>query len=91
MREAELKHHFYADDTQGYNTFVPSPSLGKSEGVQAVEEGLELAVSVFAQNMLKLNNDKTEVMAITPRSRPAVDIDPSGVLVRGCGMHSPST
>jgi hypothetical protein len=74
LKQAHLEHQFYADDTQGYNTFFPSTTLEKSEGLKAVEKGAELARSWFEQNMLKLNTDKTEVLAITPRTRPAVDI-----------------
>ncbi len=65
LKATGLEHHSCVDDTQTYNTFVPCPTSDKSEGIKAVERGLELARSWFERNMLKLNNEKTEVIAIT--------------------------
>ncbi len=67
-----LDHHSYVDDTQAYNTFVPCPTSDKSEGIEAVERGLDLARSWFEMNMFKLNNEKTEVIAITLKTRASV-------------------
>jgi hypothetical protein len=74
LERAELDHSSFADDLQTYDTFVPSQTQDQSEGLQAVEKGLELARSWYKRNMLKLNDDKTEVLAITPRTRPSIEI-----------------
>ena len=50
-----------------------------------MESGLELARSWFDQNMLKLNNDKTEVIAITPKNKAAVNIS---ITIGDCVVQS---
>lgn len=99
LQRAELEHHSFADDTQIYNTFTPALGTEEQEGLKAVERGLELARSWFAQNMLKLNHDKTEVIAITPKSRPTLNISitigdttvQSKPVVRNLGVHLDNT
>jgi hypothetical protein len=74
LERAQLDHHSFADDSQVYNTFVPQPTVGCLEGLCVVAEALEIMRSWFGKNMLKLNNNKTEVLAITPKTKPKIDI-----------------
>jgi len=53
--------HFYADDTQIYLSFPPSLSLDASERIKSGYDAISAWLSV---NFLKLNDGKTEVLAV---------------------------
>ncbi len=50
LKATGLEHHSYADDTQTCNTVVPCPRSDESEGIKALERGLELARSWAGYN-----------------------------------------
>ena len=85
LKDAEVEHQFYADDTQEYNAFTPSQEPEQCEGIQLVEQGLEVACSWFAENKLKLNGDKTEVITLAPKNRPVADVS---ITIGGSVVHS---
>ena len=66
-RSHGLQHHFYADDSQLYLSFKPTDALGVSEALQRIESCLSDIVSWMHNNMLKLNEDKTEVILFTSK------------------------
>ena len=67
IRTHELRHHFYADDTQLYLPFKPKDNLAQFEALMCIESCLKDMKSWMHRNMLKLNADKTEVMLFSPR------------------------
>jgi hypothetical protein len=74
LEETEQEHIFYADDTQVYNDFIPSHIPEQSEGIQHIQQGLETARTWFAENKLKLNSDKTEVITLAPKNSQCTDV-----------------
>lgn len=63
-RRHELQAHFYADDTQLYLTFNPTISKDEEQAVEQVEACLKDVRKWMLQNMLKLNDTKTEFLII---------------------------
>ena len=53
--------HFYADDTQIYLSFPPSLSVNAAESIEA---GYDVISDWLSANYLKLNDNKTEIMAV---------------------------
>ena len=66
-RRHGLLHHFYADDSQLYLSFKPTEALCVSEALHRIEGCLTDIVSWMHSNMLKLNEDKTEVILFTSK------------------------
>ena len=62
-----MSYHFYADDTQLYLVFEP---LEKWIDIsKRLEDGFTDISSWMCSNVLKLNEDKTEVMLFAPKHR----------------------
>jgi hypothetical protein len=59
-----LKYHFYADDTQLYITFNPKEQSSFDLSSATMEECIREIKTWMNINMLKLNEDKTEVLFI---------------------------
>ena len=64
-RKHKLTFHLYADDTQLYIAFKPSESISKEEAKSRIEACVSDIRAWMAINMLKLNDDKTELLVIT--------------------------
>ena len=66
IRRHGLMHHSYADDTQIYITIKPSTDnwLGAVANIESF-----VVKSWMERNMLKLNDDKTELIVYTPKNR----------------------
>jgi hypothetical protein len=71
MRFHRLGNHFYADDSQIYMMFKPINISARTGTLTRVETGIHDVRKWLRQNMLKLNDEKTEV--ITFKSRHRVD------------------
>ena len=61
--------HFYADDSQIYMTFKPSRSGDKDTVVSRLEACIEDIRDWMTQNLLKLNEDKTEFIVFGTRQQ----------------------
>jgi hypothetical protein len=57
-----LLYHFYADDTQLYVSFKANDDTSKYQALEKIENCLVDIETWMHTNMLKLNNDKTEIM-----------------------------
>ena len=59
-------YHFFADDSQLHNSSIPSdfPAL-----VNGLKDRIEDVVEWMSDSMLKMNNDKTELLAIGTKSK----------------------
>ena len=62
-----MSYHFYADDTQLYLVFEPFENW--IDISKRLEDCLTAISSWMCSNMLKLNEDKTEVMLFAPKHR----------------------
>ena len=69
IRKHGLEFHLYADDTQLYIAFKPSCPTSKSDGIKKLEGCIGDIRKWMSENMLKLNEDKTEVLVITARGQ----------------------
>ena len=67
IRDHGLCHHFYADDTQLYLSFIPSNINARENSVTSIEACITDIQSWMTKNMLKLNGDKTEVVTFSPK------------------------
>lgn len=73
-------YHFFADDSQLQNSTVPSefPSLASSMG-----DCIEHVAEWMDENKLKMNDDKTELIAIGTRSK-INQVTTTGMSISGC-------
>jgi len=62
-----LSYHFYADDTQLYISFKPKEDAVKAQSLSSIDNCLIDIERWMRTNMLKLNNDKTEVILFTSK------------------------
>ena len=60
IRKHGLKFHMYADDRQLYTSF----SMSTNEAVSSMQMVIDDNREWYAVNMLKLNDDKTEMLLI---------------------------
>ena len=69
VRKHDLTFHLYADDTQLYLAFKPSSELSKQDAKTKLEKCVEDIRAWMSKNLLKLNDDKTEVLIITSKDQ----------------------
>ena len=62
MRKHKINFHTYADDTQIYLSFRPTSSV--ADNLKRIQECIADIRSWMIKNMLKLNEDKTEMLVI---------------------------
>ena len=67
IRKHGLTFHLYADDTQLYLAFKPSSASSKLDAISRIEKCVEEIKIWMTNNLLKLNEDKTELIVITSR------------------------
>ena len=65
IKHHKLSYHFYADDTQLYITFNPRSECSLHESIACVEKCAMDIKIWMSKKMLKLNDDKTEVLYIS--------------------------
>ena len=65
IRKHGLKFHMYADDCQLYTSF----SMSTNEAVSSMQMAIDDIRAWYAANMLKLNDDKTEMRVIGSKYR----------------------
>ena len=70
IRRHGLTFHLYADDTQLYLAFKPSEPSSIVNNISPLEKCVDDIWAWMKLNLLKLNDDKTEVLVIT--SRPSM-------------------
>ena len=69
LRSHNVQFHQYADDTQLYLRFDPTSDCSTEDCKLVMQRCIEDVRKWMAQNMLKLNNDKTEVLLIGADSK----------------------
>jgi len=73
-RRHRVKHHFYADDTQIYITFDHKSDTDRRKAIARLEQCIADIKLWMRHNMLKLNDDKTEVIFFGTNQRlPTVE------------------
>ena len=65
IRNYNLDFHLYADDTQLYISFKSCDSISRQTGISQVEACIKDIKTWMTNNLLKLNDDKTELIIIT--------------------------
>ena len=65
IKHHKLSYHFYADDTQLYITFKPKCECSLHESIACVEKCAMDIKIWMSKKMLKLNDDKTEILYIS--------------------------
>ena len=68
IRKHGLNFHLYADDTQLYISFQPGVSVSKETAISCLEACIKDIKIWMTNNLLKLNDDKTELIVITTHS-----------------------
>ena len=85
IKHHNLSYHFYADDTQLHITFHPKSQSSLQESIACVEKCAMDIKIWMSKKMLKLNDDKTEVLYINSPyfqkslSNPTLNIDQSSI------------
>ena len=68
LQKAGVMYHSYADDTQIYLAFEPGCTVSEASVRSKLESTLSIINEWMSQNMLKLNQDKTEVLVIATKA-----------------------
>ena len=102
IRGHGLSFHLYADDTQLYIAFKPGASMSRETAVSRIEACVKDIKEWMTNNLLKLNEDKTELIVVTSSTRNSQSqhitinvggsiISPSEKPVRNLGVLFDST
>ena len=102
IRKHGLNFHLYADDTQLYISFHSGVSVSKETAISCLETCIKDIKIWMTNNILKLNDDKTELIVITTHSNTSQNqhigihigdslITPNSELPRNLGVLFDST
>ena len=69
IRSHGLSFHLYADDTQLYIAFKPGASMSRETAISRIEACIKDIRAWMTNNLLKLNDDKTELIVITTSTK----------------------
>ena len=72
IKRHETQFHMYADDCQLYTTFEASDINQTALNMEILIDDIR---GWYSENMLKLNDSKTEMMVISSKFRPSVHLD----------------
>ena len=86
IRKHGLSFHLYADDTQLYLAFKPSSTLSQENSIKVLEACAEDIRLWMNENMLKLNDDKTELLIITSQEHLSKKLNLS-INIGGFDIH----
>ena len=75
IRKHGLTFHLYADDTQLYIAFKPAEHSSKADAISRIESCVQDIRIWMTNNLLKLNDDKTEVIIITSKEDISSNLD----------------
>ena len=76
-----LDFHLYADNTQLFISFKPCDSISRQTAISQVEACIKDIKTWMTNNLLKLNDDKTELIILPPVKLPATRKTLSSTLV----------
>ena len=71
IRKHGFDFHFYSDDTQLYISFQPGVSVLKEAAISCLEACVKDINIWMTNNLLKINDDKTEPIVIITHSNPS--------------------
>ena len=74
IQQHGLHYHFYADDTQLYLAFKPNDDSVQADAMTKIKACIQDIQIWMVENLLKLNDDKTEVMIFHPKQTHVNDI-----------------
>jgi hypothetical protein len=87
VRAHQLNFHLYADDTQLYLSFKPSIPSSSQQTFDIMSKCIYEIRQWMTQNFLKLNDDKTEVLIMCPKTaRPKLSV--SGLTIGQCVIQA---
>ena len=75
IKRHQLDMHFYADDVQIYTSFKAGELQSRTDAISRVNRCLEDVRQWMADNMLKLNESKTEMVLFSSKHRPSLADD----------------
>lgn len=89
LRHHGVSYHLYADDTQLYLEFRLTDEVSQQEAIRRLELCVASIRAWMSKNMLRLNDDKTELLIAYPKSTTAANLP--GSVVIGDANITPST
>ena len=76
LRHVNINFHLYADDTQLYLLFYPKDQESVTSAYNHMENCLKHVQTWMDRHFLKLNQDKTEILLITPKNQQTPNVPP---------------
>jgi hypothetical protein len=90
IRHHGYKHHFYADDSQLFLAFKPGSSEYQQSSLSSLENCISDVRIWMKNNMLKLNDDKTELLVFSTKQKLA-QLSKISMMIGGCRIEPSKT